>query len=244
MDIQAIAYDVNGTLIEISTDEKMDQIFRTAGHFLTYQGIDLRRHHVRELYFQIMKEQRKSSWEMHPEFDAVAIWRKIIDDNMTDFTRGLPPEKLSQLPVFLAEMGRGVSRRRLRLYPHVRSVLRTLRAHFPLALVTDGQSAYARGELNQVGLLEYFDPIIVSGDHGFRKPDKRLFEYAVHGTGVPADKTMYVGDNSYRDIFGAHEAGLRTVLFRPGHRDKRQDECAPDFCIKDHRELLTILGLH
>ena len=50
------------------------------------------------------------------------------------------------MPLFLAEMYRGISRRRLGLYPHARRVLDALREHYPLALVTDAQSAYARGE--------------------------------------------------------------------------------------------------
>jgi len=174
MDIRAIAFDVNGTLVEIWTDDDSDQVFRAAGHFLTYQGIDLRREQVRELYFEAMKVQRRSSTELHPEFDAVDIWRTIVKEHASDFTRALPTEKLSQLPLFLAELTRGVSRRQLRLYPYVREVLGILRAHFPLALVTDAQSAWARGELHQVGLLDYFDPIVVSGDLGYRKPDKRL----------------------------------------------------------------------
>jgi putative hydrolase of the HAD superfamily len=57
MDIRAVAFDVNGTLVRVLTEDGMDQIFRSAAHFLTYQGIDLRRHQVRDLYFQIMKEQ-------------------------------------------------------------------------------------------------------------------------------------------------------------------------------------------
>ena len=106
------------------------------------------------------------------------IWRTIIYEYQTDYTRRLPADKLAQLPLFLAEIYRGVSRRRLRLYPHVRQVLDVLRTRFPLAVVTDGQSAYARAELHKVGLLGYFDPIIVSGDHGYRKPDRRLFQAA------------------------------------------------------------------
>jgi len=61
MDIQAIAFDVNGTLVEILTEDDMEQCFRAAGHFLTYQGVDLRRQEVRDLYFQTMKEQQKES---------------------------------------------------------------------------------------------------------------------------------------------------------------------------------------
>src|ERR671910_664681 len=103
MDIRAVAFDVNGTLVRIQTEEGMEQIFRSAAHFLTYQGIDLHRHQVRDLYFQILKEQQQASSEEHPEFDAVGIWRSIIEGHLTDFTRTLPGEKLEQMPLFLAE---------------------------------------------------------------------------------------------------------------------------------------------
>ncbi|HXZ73299.1 MAG TPA: hypothetical protein VEH31_20820, partial [Streptosporangiaceae bacterium] len=63
MDIRAIAFDVNGTLIRIQTEDGEEQIFRSAAHFLTYQGIDLHRDQVRDLYFQIMKEQLRASPE-------------------------------------------------------------------------------------------------------------------------------------------------------------------------------------
>jgi putative hydrolase of the HAD superfamily len=243
MDVRAIAFDVNGTLVEIVTDEGMEQIFRAAGHFLTYQGIDLRRHEVRDLYVQTMKEQRDASPEEQPEFDAVDIWRRIIEDHMTDFTRGLPAEKQAQLPLFLAEMYRGISRRRLRLYPYVREVLDVLREHFSLALVTDAQSAYARGELHKVGLLDYFDPIVVSGDYGYRKPDQRLFQYALDGMGVVAEETLFVGNDMHRDIYGARATGMRTVMFDSDQGTKEFRDCIPDHTITDHRELLTILNL-
>jgi putative hydrolase of the HAD superfamily len=241
MDIRAIAFDVNGTLIEILTEDGMAQIFRAAGHFLTYQGIDLRRHEVRDLYFEIMREQQKESPEAHPEFDAVGIWRRIIDTRMTDFTRELPAEKLAQMPLFLAEMTRGIARRRLRLYPHVRETLDLLRPRFPLALVTDAQSAYARGELHKVGILDYFDPIIVSGDHGYRKPDPRLFQQMIDKLGVAAENTLYIGNDMHRDVYGAREVGMKTVMFDSGQGTKEYLGCVPDYTITHYRELLEIL---
>jgi len=243
MDIRAVAFDVNGTLVRILTEDGMDQIFRSAAHFLTYQGIDLRRHQVRELYFRIMAEQQRTSSEEHPEFDAVGIWRSIIDGHMTHFTRTLPVEKLEQMPLFLAEMSRGISRRRLSLYPHVREVLDVLRERYPLALVTDAQSAYTRGELHKVGLLDYFDPIVISGDHGYRKPDRRLFQFALDGMGVAAENALYVGNDMHRDIFGAREAGMPTVMFESGQGKSAYLDCVPDYRITDFRDLLKILGL-
>src|SRR4249920_1489761 len=243
MDIRAVACDVNGTLVRILTEDGMDQIFRSAAHFLTYQGIVLHRDEVRELYFRTMKEQQRTSAEEHPEFDAVGIWRTIIDGHRTDFTRTLPTEKLEQMPLFLAEMSRGISRRRLGLYPHVREVLDVLRRHYPLALVTDAQSAYARAELHKVGLLDYFDPIVVSGDHGYRKPDRRLFQLALDGMGVAAENALYVGNDMRADIFGAREVGMTTVMFDSDQGTKVYQDCVPDHTITDFRDLLTILGL-
>jgi putative hydrolase of the HAD superfamily len=242
MDIRAVAFDVNGTLVRILTDDGMEQIFRSIAHFLTYQGIDLHRHQVRDLYFEHMKEQQQASPEEHPEFDAVGIWRSILQAHLTEFTRALPAEKLEQMPLFLTEMYRGISRCRLRLYPHVREVLDVLRERYPLAVVTDAQSAYARAELHKVGLLDYFDPIVVSGDHGYRKPDRRLFQLALDGMGVAAEHALYVGNDMHRDIFGAQEAGLTTVMVESDQGADVHLDCVPDYTITDLRDLLTILG--
>lgn len=241
MDIRAIAFDANGTLIRIQTEDGDEQIFRSAAHFLTYQGIDLHRDQVRDLYFQIMKEQLRASPEDYPEFDAVGIWRSIIDGHMTDFTRALPAGKLRSMPLFLAEMARGIARQRLGLYPSVPEVLDVLRGRYPLAVVTDAQSANARGELHKVGLLGYFDPVVVSGDHGYRKPDRRLFQFALDGMNVAAGNALYVGNDMYRDIHGAREAGMKTVMFDSDQGTKAYLDCVPDYTITDFRDLLQIL---
>src|SRR5258708_382359 len=78
MEIRALLFDVNGTLIDIETDEWMEEAYRAIAHFLTYQGIALHRGEVRELYFQIMKEQFSSSEERYPEFDVVAVLRELL----------------------------------------------------------------------------------------------------------------------------------------------------------------------
>jgi putative hydrolase of the HAD superfamily len=244
MDIQAIVFDVNGTLVEILTEDDMEQCFRAAGHFLTYQGVDLRRQEVRDLYFQAMKEQQHDSPEEYPEFDSVKIWQAIVEEHQTDFTRALSAPKRAQIPLFLAEMYRGISRRRLRLYPFVRETLDILRERFPLAVVTDAQSAYARGELHQVGILAYFDPVIISGDYGFRKPDQRLFQAALDGIGVAAEHTLFIGNDMHRDIFGAQEAGMITMMFDSDQGTKDHLDCVPDYTITDFRQLVEVLDSH
>jgi len=74
-----------------------------------------------------------------------------------------------------------------------------------LAAVSDGQSAYAVPELQAAGLQEYFKPVIVSGDLGFRKPDVRIFEMALSGMGLRPDDVLFIDNDMYRDIYGAQQ---------------------------------------
>src|ERR1700676_119479 len=98
MEIRALLFDVNGTLVDIETDDWMEEAYRAIAHFLTYQGIALRRFEVRELYFQIMKEQFAASTEKFPEYDVVAVWQEVLRRYATDYTRSLGAEKLRQMP--------------------------------------------------------------------------------------------------------------------------------------------------
>ncbi len=243
MTIKALAFDVNGTLIDILTDESSEEIYRSLRHFLTYQGIDISRTDLRDLYFRLMKEQISASLETFPEYDAVDIWRTILHEIQTDFTRTLSASQREELPLFLAQTYRSISRKRLQLYPYVREVLERLRSRFPMAIVTDAQTAYALGELNHVGLTDYFHPIIVSGDYGYRKPDRRLFQKALEGMGVTAAETLYLGNDMYHDIYGAQQAGMQALMFNSPQGGKTYAGASPDFTITDYRELLPILGI-
>jgi putative hydrolase of the HAD superfamily len=241
MDIRALIFDINGTLIDIETDERMEQAYRAIGHFLTYQGLTLHRWEVLDLYFQVMKEQFAQSKEIYPEFDVVEVWREILERHASDGTRSLPPEKFQQIPLFLAELQRGISRKRLTLFPQVLEVLSQLRERYPLAVVSDAQSAYALPELRAVGLHEYFEPVIISGDYGYRKPDARLFQTALDRLQVLPGQAVFIGNDGYRDIFGARQLGIKTILFRHTQDVARPNEAEPDYIIREFAELTRAL---
>jgi len=237
MDIRALIFDVNGTLIDIETDEGLEEIYRAIGHFLTYQGIFLHRGEVRDLYFQIMQQQRAKSAETFAEWDAVEVWREFLHNKASDYTRSLPPEKREQLPLFLAELHRGIARNRLRLYPQVQETLDQLRSHYSMAVVSDAQSAYAVPELRAVGLLKYFDPIIVSGDYGYRKPDARLFQKALDALQVRPEQALFLGNDLYHDIFGAQQLGMKAILVSSNQGDTSNQTISPDYIISGFADL-------
>jgi putative hydrolase of the HAD superfamily len=238
MDIRALLFDVNGTLIDIETNEGLEEIYRAIAHFLTYQGISLHRWEVRDLYFQIMQRQRAESNEPLVEWNAVEVWREFLQTKANDYTRSLPSEKWAQLPLFLAELHRGISRRRLRLYPQVQETLDQLRSRYRMAIVSDAQSAYAVPELRAVGLLDYFQPIIISGDYGYRKPDPRLFQHALDALQIRPEQALFLGNDLYHDIHGAQQVGMKAILVSsdPGNTSSSKTT-VPDYTISSFTEL-------
>jgi putative hydrolase of the HAD superfamily len=237
MEIRALLFDVNGTLIDIETDEWMEEAYRAVAHFLTYQGISLRRGEVRDLYFLIMKEQFAASHEIYPEFDAVEVWREVIRRCATDYTRSLDPRKLQQMPLFLSEVHRGISRKRLVAFPQAQEVLCYLKTRYRLAVVSDAQSAYAVPELRAAGFADYFAPIIVSGDYGYRKPDPRLFQTALTELRISPEEAIFVGNDRFRDVLGARQVGMKTILFCPNGNPGGSPETEPDYLLYQYSDL-------
>jgi putative hydrolase of the HAD superfamily len=180
-----------------------------------------------------MKEQFARSTEPYPEFNVVKVWREILSRTATDYTCSLPAEKLEQLPLLFAELQRGICRKRLCLYPQVRETLDQLKTRYRLAVVSDAQTAYAVPELRAVGLHGYFDPIVISGDYGYRKPDRRLFQHALDKLQIGADQAIFVGDDRYRDVFGARQLGMKTVWFCNNQNPGPE----PDYIIYQFAEL-------
>ncbi|WON74254.1 HAD family hydrolase [Nitrosospira sp. Is2] len=233
MTIKGILFDLYGTLIDIETDESMDEIYRAIAHYLTYHGVYLHRGEVQKRYYHIMKQQREASGEEYAEIDVEAIWNEFLMQEGIRFgpTRG-------QLAKVLAQIYRAISRNRLQLYPGVKEVLNTLQASYRLALVTDAQSCYAIPELRAVGLEGYFDPVLISSRHGFRKPDSRLFSKAIDIMGLEPSEVICVGNDMFRDTYGAALLGIKTIFVDSNQGAKSFENVSPHYRARQFEDVL------
>ena len=239
--IRGLIFDINGTTSDILTNEGHDEIYRTLANFLDYQGIVLRADELRELYFAINGRQRKESGQEFPEFDAVAVFKEIIGQRSSAYTRRLPADKLRLLPGICAEIFRAASRFKLELYAGVAATLAALKPKYQLAALSDGQSVWGRPELHSVGLDGYFDPLFISSDFGYRKPDPRLFALILKKMRLTAAEAIFIGNDMYRDVSGAKAAGLKTVFFKSNQGEQRSRGGEADYIIYNFPELLAAI---
>ncbi len=233
MTIKGILFDLYGTLIDIETNEDMDEIYRAIAHYLTYLGVYLRRWEVRERYYRIMKQQKEARGEEYPEIDVEAIWNEFL---LQEGIRSVPVRGLQAKVI--AHIYRGVSRNRLQLYPDVKRVLNELQTRYRLALISDAQSCYAIPEIHAAGLDGYFDPIIISSHHGFRKPDSRLFRKALERMGLEPHEVIGIGNDMFRDIHGARLLGIRSIFIDSNQGTKTFKDVAPDYRVAQFDDVL------
>jgi putative hydrolase of the HAD superfamily len=101
----------------------------------------------------------------------------------------------------------------LALSPGAKDVLIALRARgCKLGLVTNGFAATHHDKIDRLGLRGLMDAFFLADEVGMVKPDPELFRHACHELGSEPSRAAMVGDRYDRDVRGALEAGLFTVL--------------------------------
>ena len=94
------------------------------------------------------------------------------------------------------------------LDPDALPVLQALKSKKSLALISNfDYPPYIYSMLSELGLMEFFDTIVISGNVGIKKPDPRIFYFALQQTKLQPRQVVYVGDSSV-DVQGAQAAGL------------------------------------
>ncbi|MFC7215655.1 HAD family hydrolase [Saliphagus sp. GCM10025334] len=93
--------------------------------------------------------------------------------------------------------------------PAVRRLLESVADRHRTGILTNGDGPMQWRKIEEHGLDEIVDEVIVSNDLGARKPDPEIFEEAK--ARLPADAYLYVGDTYEHDIVPAREQGFETV---------------------------------
>lgn len=100
-------------------------------------------------------------------------------------------------------------------FPEQLSIVKKLRQMgIKTAIVTNISQARAADQwrkIRMLGIEELFNAIVVSGELGIHKPDRRIFDHAAKLLGVFNDQCLFVGDDPASDVMGARNADMEVV---------------------------------
>lgn len=140
----------------------------------------------------------------------------------------------------ILELGRRFTRIRedsLSLYPGVSGLFKRLSGKFKIGLLTNGPSSLQRRKIEVLGIENWFDGIIVSGEHGLAKPDPRIFYIAMRKLDCGPEETIYIGNSLEYDVLGANNAGVPVVWKKNGEKETEIEGARPSLVIDELKEL-------
>lgn len=106
----------------------------------------------------------------------------------------------------------------LRLPRDARRMLERARRGWRLAILTNGLPRVQARKIAALGLDLFVDRVIYACEYGDGrgKPDLATFQAALMALDVPADRSVFAGNDPWCDVAGARRAGLWTVRIRRG----------------------------
>jgi putative hydrolase of the HAD superfamily len=222
--IQAVIFDLYGTLVDISTDEGKMEIYTFLSDYLQYYDINFSPEKLKIAFEQEKAANLNARHERYPEVDFKEVFDAVIkrEGNPNSF-----------LVNSCCKLFRLLSRERMLLFPDSVPVLNQIKENgFILGLVSNAQRVFTANEMRILGIKHYFKHIVFSTRFGITKPDHRLFLVACAMLDVRPENAVYIGDNPDNDVRGARKIGMTTILL------SRQNKVAlpgsePDYTAKD-----------
>jgi len=126
-----------------------------------------------------------------------------------------------------------------KLFPETKDTLDLLKRTYRLGLITNGAPDLQWKKINGGNIKQYFDHIAISGEHGYAKPDSRLFDTAINALKSDKANTIMVGDSLIKDIKGAQDCGLKAIWIN--RNENKAEDIKPDYEITDLTKISYIL---
>ena len=111
-------------------------------------------------------------------------------------------------------------------------------------IVTNGDH-YQFKKIEKVGWEKIIPFLLASDIYGSKKPGPKIYHEAVRLLDVGINKEdyseiLFIGDNPYTDILGAHNVGMKTAWVKMD-RDYPNDAPYPDMIINNIEELSELI---
>jgi putative hydrolase of the HAD superfamily len=225
--MQAVLFDLYGTLVDILTDEWDLSTYRILSKFLSYFEIYNRPEELAAKYQEKTAEKMMAYQEgPYGEIDVYQVFEEILQEGWHK-----QPER--SMVTWLARLFRSLTRRRFGLFEDTLPTLQELEGDYQMGIVSDAQWVFSEPEIRMLGLTKYFDPIVLSSRYFVRKPDPQIYAHALKAMRLSPADALYVGNDPETDVTGPQTIGMPVVLI--DREDSLRQAQVPR--IRDLREL-------
>ena len=200
MTVSLVWFDIGYTLLYMQREVTYRQALKEFGHQVAIEDIEREFHLTDKLFMReypgIFLEPRKVYM---PSYLGIMNYRLGLSLDVCELDACWEEIKQNTDPYWLPFDG-------------VREVLEELKHRSIEMGIISNWDWTARDVLAAAGLIEFFDPIVISCEVDCMKPDSRIFELALQKVDIPARQCLYIGDNYYDDALGSRKVGMPALI--------------------------------
>lgn len=202
MKIDHVFFDLDHTLWDFEKNSALtfDKILPEAGVHLDFDAFLKTYVPINMKYWKLYREEKVSKENLRygrlkETFDAINL---EVSDAIINH---LSEEYIHQLPNFN------------HLFEGTFELLDYLKEKYELHIITNGFQEVQSLKMSKSGILDYFNQVISSESVGVKKPNPRVFEFAMQEAKTKPTSSMMIGDNIEADIQGALNVGMNVIHF-------------------------------
>lgn len=204
MNYSHIFFDLDRTLWDF--DRNSHETFTDIHLKYDLQGLGVRS------FNEFMHTYQRINLELWDHYRKGEIKKEVLNVkrfSLTLATFGISDDSLSES---IAHDYVSISPTKNHLYPGTVEILEYLSKKYQLHIITNGFEEVQHRKLKNSNLDHFFTHVITSEDAGYKKPDEKIFRYALAVAGAEASESLMIGDDIEVDIIGAISAQIDQVL--------------------------------
>jgi len=205
--IKHIFFDLDRTLWDFEFNSHETLLELCIAHNLSDKGVE-----DYEAFIKTYKVHNEALWDLY-RVDKISqkdlrrerFQRALADYNIID-------------PILAEKIGEdyiSICPKKDKLFPHTIEVLEYLSGKYSLHIITNGFEKVQHIKLKYSNLEKYFDKVITSEQVGVKKPNPKIFDFAISDAKTTAEQSIYIGDDLEVDIIGCQNFGIDEVYFNP-----------------------------
>ena len=109
---------------------------------------------------------------------------------------------------------------------------------YRLTLLANGPPDLQWEKIDVTGIGKYFTEIMISGEVGYGKPDRLIYQLVLSRLGAKPESIWNIGDSLERDILGAKAIGIKTVWVKR-YGMSRDESTIPDLEVSNLGQLVV-----
>ncbi len=227
-------FDLYGTLVDISTDERKPSLWRILTRYMALQGASYAPQELRRAYCRTIETVNAELWNALQESrDLAGIDFPEIEVDFAEVIPRLYGEKGVAADADMirhwALIFRALSLKQLRLFPGAWELLTELRRRgMGVYLLSNAQRLFTEPELRSLKIYDLFDDVFLSSDIGFKKPSGKFYKALLEKHALCPDTCVMIGNDWQADAWGAHNNGLASMYLHTAQSPELEGELPPD----------------